>query len=64
MKCHRSPHTTQERRMSCDDFDGYQVKIRAKRNHKNLPNAWDDLMKGYHRRTWKRYRTTQYKPVL
>ena len=38
----RAPKTTAERRAAIRaKEDG--VRVRAKRNHKNLPNAWDDI---------------------
>ena len=62
----RNPHTTQERRMNgrrdllC--IDGYEVRLRAKRNQTNLPNTYDDPMRDdWRHRSWKRHRKTQYK---
>lgn len=40
--------TTQERRLSQD-----HTYIRSKRNHKHLPNSWDDIPRGRLGRSWK-----------
>jgi hypothetical protein len=37
------------------------VQIRAARTGHNLPDAWDDIPRQKKPRTWKAYRTTQYK---
>jgi hypothetical protein len=55
----REPRTTQERRLTGRrdllDCDGYRVRIRAKRNATNLPDAYDDIVRGDLRsRKWKR----------
>jgi hypothetical protein len=48
---HRNIRTTNERRqsLSCD-----REYVRSKRNHKNIPNTWDDIpRKDIHSRSWK-----------
>lgn len=62
----KKPKTTNERRKTqCRGHflleDDYYVKIRANRNCKNLPNAWDDIPTHRIIRNWKIYRKTQYK---
>lgn len=52
----KRPRTTQEKRMSIRDI-GF---IRAKRNINNLPEHWDDRSTDMSR-SWKKYRTTQYR---
>lgn len=57
----RYPKTQQGRRLS-QVLDDNEPNIRAKRNLKNLPTAWDDAVRTDHGdRNWKRYRRTQYK---
>lgn len=52
---HRSDFTT-------EDEDFYGVKVRCKRNSKNLPNAWDDIPRHCcDRKNWKYYRKHQWK---
>ena len=52
----RWPKTTQERRANQGEI------CRARRNSKNLVNAYDELW--FHpQRSWKKHRLTQYKPV-
>lgn len=57
---YRHPKTTQEKRKSYDCPD--EVKIRAKRNAKNLTDAWDDnfVEKSLYK-CWKYKRKTQYR---
>ena len=63
----RRPRTTQERRTTqCRDHifgHGWlRIKVRSKRNAKNLPNSYDDLSFSYWgHRSWKRHRHTQWK---
>ena len=57
----KHPRTHQELAAYCEAAD-YGVKIRAKRNPRNLPNAWDDKPKADHMaRTWKHWRETPWK---
>ena len=60
----RYPRTTQERRVNGKsnilEIDEYHIKIRAKRNFRNLPNSYDDLWI-YYEKSWKKKRRTQYK---
>lgn len=60
----RRPRTTQERKANCTrnflEFYGYKVKVRAKRNKINLPNAWDDVHIRK-QKSWKKLRRKQYK---
>ena len=62
-KVHRKPRTIQERRESQGCLDEpYKIKIRNKRNHRNLPNSYDDIKRSdYENKNWKEYRKTQYK---
>lgn len=53
-KWYRNPRTTNERRNSQNKY------VRAKRNHKNIPNAWDDIPI-CHQKTWKKKRKKQYR---
>ena len=62
----RHPKTTQERRESGRrgfiNEDDYRVKVRSKRNMKNLRNAWDDICRrDWNEKGWKKLRKTQYK---
>lgn len=61
----KHPKTTQEKRMNQETFDsvyGIFKIVRAKRNPRNLPDAWDDIRKtDASNRNWKRYRKTQWK---
>lgn len=68
MSCHRNIYTTQERRANqggqfITEWYGFSVRIRGGRL--NLPNSWDDLMRGdwSHRKCWKRLRSNQYRVV-
>lgn len=64
---YRRPKTTQERRIAYahdydDDLKFYGVKVRAKRNFRNLPDVYDDLVRSNEsQKNWKRYRKIQYK---
>ena len=53
---YRRIRTTQERRWSCFDHEYFRMK----RNHKNIPNSWDDIQRHF-QRNWKKFRKTQYK---
>lgn len=56
---YRRMKTTQERRWSYSAVvDG--VPWRARRNARNLPNPWDDIVIG-RLKNWKKYRKTQWK---
>lgn len=63
----RHMRTTSERRISaiseCDEeLLEYGVRIRGRRNHKNLPNAWDDeYRRDINTRNWKKYRKHQWR---
>lgn len=58
---HRSPKSKQEKaRAATSEVDDIEPKVRAKRNHKNLPDSWDDIPPG-RTRSWKKHRKTQYK---
>ncbi len=64
---YRSPSTMREMRKACADMDDYGDNIvRAKRNHKNLPNSYDDVYCGVYgtRKSWKHNskRRKQWKP--
>lgn len=51
---YRHPRTTSEMRLNeAANDDEFVVKIRAKRNNANLPNAWDDKHAGA-QKSWKR----------
>jgi len=53
--------TTQEKRWSfLGENEIYPVKLRKRRNFKNIPNSWDDIIKERHK-NWKKFRKTQYK---
>lgn len=59
----RSIRTMQERRAweaACDDDGEPVVRMRSRRNPRNLPSAWDDLRRT-NQRNWKRHRRTQWK---
>lgn len=43
-----------------DDLQYFNIKIRAKRRAKNLPNEWEDKQRSFER-CWKKQRHTQYK---
>lgn len=57
----RHPRTTQERCWAdaWKDED-FAPRTRARRNARNLPNAWDDVHRDVER-SWKRYRKAQWK---
>lgn len=61
MKFYRNPKSTPEKRAVSDptlkDFD---IKVRPKRNVRNLPDAWNDIA-AFRCRSWKRHRKAQYK---
>lgn len=67
---YKQPKTTAEKR----DWDrtlfsiseaGYNVKLNKKRSPRNMPQAWDDYPRAcYKDKSWKRFRKTQYKPVV
>lgn len=57
----RRPRTTQERRRAGQRGCGVDgVKVRAKRNSRRLPCAWDDIWFRL-QRSWKKHRKTQWK---
>jgi hypothetical protein len=63
----RFPKTTQEKRANgkrcsngIEEYEGYKVRVRAKRSCKQLPDAWDDLFTRTDK-CWKGKRKTQYK---
>lgn len=58
----RRPRTTQERRNYFLDEEMEDVKLRARRSGRNLPNAWDDYCRSdIFVKNWKKFRRTQYK---
>lgn len=57
----RRPHTQQERRLAVSMED--EPRIRAKRNARNLPTAWDDQWIPL-RRTWKAWRRAQHRTAV
>ena len=67
MSYYRHPKTTQERKLwtgLCIDSKEFDVniKLRAARSARNLPNAWDDWVRSsYQVKSWKNYRTQQYR---
>ena len=57
----RYPKTTQEKRWA-DAWKDQGVKARARRNRRNLPDAWDDICRSdCSHRSWKRHRRYQWK---
>lgn len=56
----KHPKTLQEMKYSMI-MDECEPKPRAKRNHKNLPNSYDDIPHSDYTRNWKKYRKTQWK---
>jgi hypothetical protein len=61
-KCYRRIGTQSQRRQSFACPEEGEVQPRARRNHRNLPNAWDDyLIAARDDRGWKRHRRTQWK---
>ena len=61
--CHyRRMKTTQERRWAhAWDDEEFAPKPRAKRQGHNLPDAYDDYWRGSEGKSWKNYRTHQWK---
>jgi len=63
--CHsyRRPHTTQERRWAhAWDDEEFAPPPRARRNARNLPDAWDDVWRWHgDTKNWKNYRKHQWK---
>lgn len=64
----RKPSTMKEMRKACADIEEYgQNIVRAKRNHKNLPNSYDDIYCNIHdtKKSWKHNskRRKQWKPL-
>lgn len=61
----RSPRTTRSCKQALNierGFEQQEPKCRAKQNHTNLPNAWDDRPVSCREdRSWKRFRAQQYK---
>lgn len=53
----RNIKTTQERRAACDP--DHKDFVRKKRNHKNLPDTYDDPKYNYEK-SWKRRRKQKY----
>ena len=46
-------------------IDGHCIKCRARRNSRNLPNAWDDVLVAWgENRSWKRNRKTQWRSYV
>ena len=61
----RQPRTTQERRLSYPVFEDGEVAPRNSRNSRNLPHAWDDLVRNdNNQRNWKFYRRTRWIYIL
>ena len=70
--CFRSPRTTQELSSGYIADDEDRSLLTAAQVHKitfaslrrDLPSAWDDILRGDYRKhvSWKRKRDTQYKP--
>lgn len=53
---HRSVKTQNEIRKACADITDYGFEyVRAKRNHKNIPNSWDDINNNIYstKKSWK-----------
>jgi hypothetical protein len=65
--CYRHIYTTQEHRENDflrydEDAQEYNIKPRARRTMKNLPNAWDDIARSdWDAKNWKHRRKTQWK---
>lgn len=56
----RVPKVKQERIALDDpDLELFDIKVRPKRNRKNLPDAYDDCQREI-TKDWKRHRQTQY----
>ena len=61
MSYFRNMKTTSERRRAVADED--EGHVRAKRNARSLPSAWDDVsVKARDDRSWKKFRKTKFKP--
>ena len=61
---YKCPKSTNEKRQyyACDDEP--EIKIRARRNPRHLPDIWDDVCRrDVDNRNWKRFRRTQYKII-
>lgn len=62
---YRRPETQADRVAACyeveEEFEYAVSKVRAVRNAKNLPSAWDDIYRSSPQKNWKSYRKTQYK---
>ena len=61
---YRRMRTTQERRMSILDEEEvfHGVKVRARRNKRNLADSWWDFYRSdFRNKSWKRHRKTQYR---
>lgn len=56
----RSPRFIAEKRAQFDSED-QGVRVRGARRGHNLPNNWDDELRDFGHRSWKRYRKTQFK---
>lgn len=52
---YRRPRTTAAIRAADPEFE------RAKRSRRQLPDAWDDIVRGS-QRSWKKHRRAQYRP--
>lgn len=53
---HRTIKTSNEIRKACADITDYGFEfVRAKRNHKNIPNSWDDINSNIYstKKSWK-----------
>jgi hypothetical protein len=60
----RHPRTTNERRAYFhDEISEYQIRVRGRRTSKNLPEAWDDMLRSdtYNHKNWKHHRRHQWK---
>jgi len=44
-----------------DDMNDYGIKVRGARKRSNLPTAWDDKPKPWGDKSWKKYRSHQWK---
>ena len=67
---HRRVFSQAERRETAfherydEDCLEYEVRIRGKRRHKNIPTLWDDLsLSDYRKKSWKNYRSHQWKHI-
>lgn len=60
---YRRPRTQSERRQSFTVVEDDEPAIRKSRRASGMPTFWDDLpRKGWRDRSWKRYRSHQWKP--